>query len=164
MISTRGLTWDQPTCYGTLTIDGVAMIGPAWYVDLAPLWGTPALFGSDKPLPDAEVVPYPRKATTTRYALPLWVNGHWDRLGVEVAPAGNVYAQLEANVGYLNANVLVSPTAGAGLRTVTWTKPSGAVVTVQAHVLGNPNPTLRPGPVLSGSVELSVPQGDLLLL
>lgn len=161
-ISATGLVWDAPTCYGALAIDGVAMIGPAWYVDLAPFFGTPALFGTDKPLPDAEVVPYPRKATTTRYSLPLWVNGHWDRLGAEAV--GTVYAQLEANVGYLNANVLVPPEAGASLRTVAWTKPSGAVVSVQAHVLGNPSPKLHPGGLLEGTVELSVPQGDLLLL
>lgn len=161
--SSRGLTWVcDTTCTGALTIDGVDMHRLAWCVDLEPLYDTPALFGADKALPDAEVVAYPREPTTTRHSLPFSANGHWDRLDVETPAGGNVMATLEANLAWLNTNALLQPASSDGTRAVVWTTAGGTVIAVRAHVLGLVNTSVRSG-LLRASLELSVPNGDLHL-
>lgn len=162
-ISSRNMTWECADCDGSLTIDGIDMNGPAWCTDLGLLYGSPELMGSDRLIPDAMTIPYPREPVTTGRLLPFRANGHWDRFGAEVAPGGNLDAQLEANLAYLYANVFNQPDNFPGTRTAVWTTAAGTVIPAEVHVLGLLNPVKIVGPALRGTLALSDVHGVLHL-
>lgn len=149
-------------CYGSITIDGVAMNCPAWTLpDLSALWGTEDVRGADRLIPGtAGVKPYQRRATVTHYSLPFLVTG-------QVTVSGGVnadpYQGLQTNMAYLQSNVLQPTGTGDGTRTLVWTLPSGATVTSHVHVLGLANPQLQPLALLRATLEISSPHGDLHL-
>lgn len=150
------------TCYGTISIGGVAMDGLAWAIqDYSDLYGTPDQRGADVLIPgDEGLDPKLRRVTASRYSFPLMVVGRNDRFG---ALYGDPYAGLQANIAYLNANVLLPTGTGDGTRSLVWTTPSGATKTTDVHVLPF-KPRTRPGAVIMGSLELSVPHPEDLTL
>lgn len=150
------------TCYGTLDVDGIPLMSPAWTIEtLAEMYGTPDVRGDDRLLPGvAGVIPFRRRYTVMRYSLPFIVVGNVDQDGV---PFDDPQVGLVTNLRYLAANVWAPTNVGNGTRTVTWHVPDGTTVEVAAHVLGFPSPDLKPYGVAIGTLELSVPGGDLHL-
>lgn len=155
-------TLNYEACYGTLTIDGVALMCPGWTIlTLGGFYGTPAELGTDRVIPGVDgVIPYKRRATVTRHSLPMVVVGQHNRLGVEYPEP---YVGMETNLAYLLANVALPTGVGDGTRTAVWTRPSGATITAAVHVLGLAQPVLsRAGNMLT-SLEISDVKGVLHL-
>lgn len=149
------------SCLGTLTIAGVAMQRPAWYVELAPLWRTPDVRGSDRILPGVSGVrPYRRRRTVSRYSLPMLITGQYDRFGAVTADPEE---GLAANQAYLMTAVLLPTNVGDGTRSAVWTPPGRSAITVDVHVLGIADPGFSAGALIRTTLELSVPGGDLHL-
>ena len=152
-------------CYdGTLDIDGVAMSNPfgAWHTpDLGALWSTPEQRGKNRLIPGVQgVKAYKRRNTETIYMLPFLAVGAVDRLG-NLAVEGEQGEVLEQNITFLMLNVGLPTNVGDGTRVVTWTLPSGTTVVADAHVRLVGAPTT--GAIYRGTLELSVPHGDLHL-
>lgn len=150
---------------GRLTIDGVALTNAdgAWHTpDLSALWSTPEQRGANRLLPGiAGVKAYKKRNTQTEYALPFVAVGAVDRLG-NFAAEGDQPAQLEENLTYLFENVALPTNTGDGTRSCTWTLPSGSSIVADVHVVGLRGSVL-PGAIYRGTLELSVPGGDLHL-
>lgn len=164
-VSPNDLTWVCDPCYGTLAVGGFSLSGMGICVDLSDLWASPEVRGSNTPLPGVPgVAAEPYRPTETRYSLPLHINGHWSHAtGVALVAGGNIYAQLEANVAWLYANVVLTDTATDVTQTAVWTLPSGGSVVAEVQVLRVPPPTLLPGAVMRSTLELRVPGADLHL-
>lgn len=164
--SPNGLTWDCDACYGTLAIEGNALQGPAWCLDMTPFWGTPDVRGDNTLVPQLGYVPEPYYPSQTMYSPLLVVNGHWDAAGTPVAAGATntqLAAQLEENLAWLLANVVMIDTTTVLTQTAVWTLPSGGTVSAEVQVLGIPTPTLRPGAVYRSTLDIRVPGGDLHL-
>lgn len=132
----------------------------AWHVSLTPLLATPDARGSDRLLPGvAGVIPYRRRSTVTRYSLPFIVIGTYDRLGNMNA---DPEAGLDANIAWLNANLLLPTGAGDGTRVAVFTPRGLAAITADVHVLGIPEP-YELGPVMRTTLEISAPRANLHL-
>lgn len=150
------------TCYGTLSLNGIAMQRAAWWVDLTPLYRGPDVRGSDRLLPGVTgVKAYPRRRTVTRHSLRLLISGQYDAAGA--ATALDPEEQLEAHVAWLNANLLHLTDVGDGTVPAVWTKLSGATITADVHVMPLPEPTFLPGALLRTTIELEDPAGALHL-
>jgi hypothetical protein len=158
---------EKPT--GLLSIDGIALNGPAWNAaDVFELWLGGDLKGSNLPMPLVTGDrPYPRRFTTTRVSLPFVIVGSVTRLGV---PNANHWAGLEVNIDYLRTNVVDPVNSATGTRLAVLTKPSGAQVSGPVHVLGLTTVskgggidlrTGEPTVVWDGNLELSRPYGAL---
>lgn len=151
-------------CYGTLRIDGFDMNTPAWlFPDLRPLWLLGATTGRNLPVTGANGDrPLRRFRTTTEWSLRFLISAEVDRFGMQ--PFGTtqlgMMQQLQANIDYLNANVLEVVESDEGTRTLELTKPLGDVVTVEGHV----NPALTIVKAAEGGLvtllDLSVPDGQ----
>lgn len=168
MISLNGLTWGCDECYGSLAINGFELTGAGICVDVAPLWASPEVRGNNTLLPGVVgVAPEAYRVTETRHSLPLIANGHWTHpAGVAVAAgATNVElaAQLEENLAWLYANVVLTDTATTVTQTAVWTLPSGSTVTAEVQVLRVPPGTLLPGALYRSTLELRDPGGALHL-
>ncbi len=149
------------SCLGTLSIAGVAMQCPAWYVELSPLWRTPEVRGADRILPGVSGVrPYRRRVTVSRYSLPMVITGQYDRFGAVTADAED---GLAANLAYLMGAVLLPTNTGDGTRSAVFVPPGRSAVTADVHVLGISDPGFTVGALLRTTLELSVPGGDLHL-
>lgn len=164
-VSPNDLTWVCDPCYGSLAINGVSLNGMGICVDLSELWASPEVRGSNTILPGVIGVAAERyRPTETRYSLPLHVNGHWSHAtGVAVAGGGNIEAQLEANMAWLYANVVILDTTVLVTQTAVWTLPSGGTKVAEVQVLRVPPPALLPGAILRSTLELRVPGADLHL-
>lgn len=133
----------------------------AWYVELSPLWATPDVRGTDRILPGvAGVKAYRRRLTVTRYSLPFYITGQYDRLGNVTA---DPFSGLAANLAWLYDELLLPLTTGDGTQTAVWTPPGQSPITAAVHVLGIPEPSFNPAAVAVTTLELSVPGGDLHL-
>lgn len=165
VVSPNDLTWLCDECYGSLAIDGFDLNGLGLCVDLSELWASPERRGSNTVLPGVlGVAAEPYRVTETRYSLPLLVNGHWSHpAGVALPGGGNLFAQLEANVAWLYANVVLANTSTDVTQTAVWTLPSAATVVAEVQVLRVPPPTMLPGALMRSTLELRVPGGDLHL-
>lgn len=151
-------------CYGSITIDGVDMHRLGWTIPtLEELWGTPDQRGSDRLIPHVVgVKPYKRRNSVTRFSLPLHIVGSHDENDAPASSLAQAYVFFESNMTYLQTNVLLPTNLGDGTRSLAWTLPSGRVITVDVHVLPF-SPALLPGAQARGTLELSVPNGDLHL-
>lgn len=149
------LSWDA--CDGDLTIDGVAMRGPAWgIVDLTDLWVLATMRGSSRIIPGATgVIANPKRRTITRVDLPFVVIAHYDRLGAYQADAG---IGLQTNLDYLNTNVITPPTLPDRTRTATLDMPTGANRTAEIQVVGF-EPRQKSGADRLFSLTLEIPAG-----
>lgn len=153
---------------GNLSIDDTPMRTHAWYVlDLRPLWMPSAIRGSDKVLPGATGVrAYPRRKTITEVTLSLIITGEADRNGIPPAigvPGATVayFAQLEANIAYLRANVIDPNFDNArGTRAITLTMPSGGTRTGDVHIVGM-TATSSVLHTMSCDLTISIPGGTL---
>lgn len=121
-----------------LDIGGVPLATPAWHVaagGLLPLIQGPDVRGSDRIVPLGAAVPYRRRATVTKRAIPMVILGALDLDGVAHPSEAR---GLVANVAYLRANVTDPTGVGDGTRVAT------------LHLLGGN----RTGPVHVESFEL----------
>lgn len=121
-----------------LEIDGTPLATPAWHVadgGLLPLIQGPDVRGTDRVIPLGPAVPYRRRPTVTKRAIPLVIFGVFDLEGVAHPSEAE---GLVANVDYLRANVSDPTELGDGTRTAT------------LHLLGG----TRTGPVHVESLEL----------
>lgn len=166
-VSPNDLTWGCETCYGELSIDGTELQGPAWCVDLALLFASPEVRGSNTVLPGVlGVAAEPYRITETRFSLPLWVNGHWDSAGTPVgggATPTELAAQLEENLAELYAAVVLGNTTTDVTQTAVWTLPSTATITAEIQCLRVPPGTMLAGSVFRSTLEIRNPLGDLHL-
>jgi hypothetical protein len=140
------------TRFGTLSIEGVSLFTTRWTItSLAQLYRNPELRGSDRIIPGvAGVIPYLRRATVTRYSLPLVVSGY--------DGASDPYVGTAAALHELSA--ICRPTnEGDGTRSAVFTMPHGPSVTAQVHVIGLNGDFA--GPYWTGTFELSDPTGTL---
>lgn len=144
-----------PTRY--LEIASVPMsIYGAWMVtDYTPLLQEADQRGDDRLIPQvAGRAPYKRFRDATKVALPMDIFGGVDSSGTAHSDAVN---GLEANILYLNTNVVAPTGTGDGTRSATLHLPAGNR-TASVHVLG-----LSLGRSGSASVqavlELSIPAG-----
>ena len=147
------------SCFGSLTVNGILLNTSTWICayDLAPLLDDAEVRGGDRLIPhSAGVVPYPRRRTVTRIALPLWIAGafRWDG----VAQSDTVMGMI-INVEYLRANLGIAKQTGDGTVVASWARPDGTTRTADAHVV----PPLRVRPqnrqVTFAVLSLSLPDG-----
>jgi hypothetical protein len=122
-------------CTGTLTINSIALNGPAWDIpDLTALWIEATQRGEDRLIPGAVgVIPYRRRLTVTEHTLGMWIVGDTDRTGAANADA---WIGLQANIEYLRANVVDPTNLTDGTRVATLTMPNGSTRTANIHVTG----------------------------
>ena len=153
-------TLDYESCYGTLTIGGVALAGPGWVIlSLASLWESPEIRGTDVLLPGVTGVRrYRRRVMATKHSLPLAISGAHNRLGVEY---GNPYVGAETNLRYLLNNVVLPTNVGDGTRTAVMTLPSGGTVTAPVHVERLSGVEHNAGGIIKCLLEISDPTGSL---
>lgn len=154
---------------GNLTIGGIPMKTHGWNIlDLRSLWMPATIRGADKLLPGAAGVrSYPRRKTVTEVSLPMVLTGEANANGVAPAvgvqgPTTAYFAQLEANIAYLRANVVdpIAPTTD-GTRTAVLTMPSGATRTGKVLVVGLSLDSAV-SHTISATLTLSVPGGTLV--
>lgn len=164
IVSPNDLTWGCETCYGSLAIEGVDLNRNAWCVDLGQLWASPEVRGVNTQLPGVVgTAAEPYRITETRFSLPLWVNGHWLPDDSPVVGGGGIEAQLEANLAYIYANVVLTNTTTDVTQTAVWTLPSGGTVVAEVQAKRVPPGILSPGAVFRSTLELVCPLGDLHL-
>lgn len=122
-------------CTGTLTINSIALNGPAWDIpDLTALWIETTQRGEDRLIPGAiGVLPYRRRLTVTEHTLGMWIIGDTDRTG---APNADAWVGLQANIEYLRANVVDPTNLTDGTRVASLTIPGGATRNANIHVTG----------------------------
>lgn len=149
------------SCLGTLTIAGIAMQCPSWYVELAQFYRTPEVRGADRLLPGTSGVrAFRRRLTVSRYSLPMILTGVYDRFGNSYADA---QVGLATNIAWLHANVLLPTNVGDGTRTAVFTAPGQTPVTTPVHVLGITDPGMQRGAIAFTTLELSCASGALHL-
>lgn len=154
-------------CDGDLSIGGVALRGPAWWVlDLLDLWEDGDQSGDDVPIPglDGDLA-QARFREATRHLLPMAINGEVDENDV---PYANVWAGLRANFATLNSSLVAPPGTTDGTRSAVLTLPDGTQLTEPVHVTrlqrgkvqaGTNALTGESGVVLLATLELSIPSG-----
>lgn len=143
---------------GTLTIDGLALNGPAWDIpDLSPLWISGEIRGSDRTIPGAAgVLAYPRRRTVTEVDLDMLITGDVSAVGVAYADA---VAGLAANLEVLRTLVVEPVTTGDGTRSASLTVPGETFArTGDVHVFG-----LDLGPVIARAHERAMVRATLTL-
>lgn len=152
-------------CYGTLSVNAVAMQRAPWHVKLTNLFRTPDQRGANRILPGVTGVrKYRKRSTETRYSLPFLITGQYDLANQRVVGDEDEWAaQLVENMAYLNANVLLPTNTGDGTVLAVWTPPGHAAVNAYVHVLTLPEPEGLPRVFLRTTLELEVPGGDLHL-
>jgi hypothetical protein len=145
------------TALGALTINGVLMHRGAWdCVDVLELWEAADQRGSDRIISGVNgVIPFPRRPTVTKHSLPMVISGAVDQAGT---PNTDPIIGLEANIDYLEANVVNGSVAADGTVAASIVKPSGATRTANIHVLA-----LRLGKRvrwnLLATLDISIPTG-----
>ena len=134
-------------CFGTLTVNGVLLNGPAWCAyDLRSLWDEADLRGSDRLIPSTSgVIAYKRRRTVTRKDFPLAVTGLYDRLGVRQTDRA---MSLTANIEYLKENLGIASTGTGGTVTATWTRSDATTRSAAVHVM-----SLRVGAIAANSTR-----------
>jgi hypothetical protein len=145
------------TALGALTINAVLMHRGAWdCVDVLELWEAADQRGSDRIIPGvAGVIPFLRRPTVTKHSLPMVISGAVNQAGT---PNVDPIAGLQANIDYLNANVVTGSVAADGTVAASIVMPSGATRTANIHVLA-----LRLGKRVSwntlATLDISIPAG-----
>lgn len=149
---------------GELKINGVSMHTPAWCVlDVLPLYLPTGTRGHNSIIPHtAGRYPRPLRIDESRYSLPMLISGGHDR-------NGNVYADrwagLQANLVYLNSQIVTPPTYPVvtveGILRMPDGTVRGADVQVPSIELLNPRTT---GAQLEAILELVVPSGQFVTI
>lgn len=141
-----------------LEIGGVPLATPAWgLTDLAPLRDVPEIRGADKLVSHAAGArARRRRATVTKKAFPIWVAGDFDLDGNAIE---DPYEGLDANVDYLNANVLGEVDSDEGTRAAVWHRRDGSTRSTDLHVLGPVGWRSSSPFVLVGVLRVSIPSG-----
>lgn len=158
---------DPSTETGVLTIDGVVMHGPAWtWPDLTDLWFKGDMSGTDEHMPGADGDrAFARYGVATSYALLGVIDGDADRFGTRYS---DIFAGLQTNIDYLNANVVGRGAAANGTRPATLLMPTGALRTADIHVTrlrigtkarGINLRTGNPGIFASVTLAITIPRG-----
>lgn len=119
---------------GTLTINSVAMAGPAWKIlDLSPLWGSPKLRGGD-----GVVIPgssgrrtQPAYVDETVYLLDLVVFHRFNLSGTPYADPEN---GLQTNVEYLYQQLVVASLSSTVSATLVWPSSSSKTASVKCQL------------------------------
>lgn len=147
------------TCDGTLTINSVAMQGPAWSVlDVMPLYIPNATRGRNVIIPGASGQrAYARYVDQGRFSLPMVIMGEYNRLGVAYASEWN---GLQTNLAYLYTNVFAPPASPTATVAATLVTPGG--VTLNANVQVESFQPINPrtfGALIEGTLELIIPAG-----
>lgn len=142
---------------GSLSISGVEMCTPAWWVlNLRDLWVGPDVRGEDLTVPLLDgVVPYRRRPTVTTHTLNLLIVGSVDHTG---APYDSEAEGVETNIQYLK-DFVVECVGGNGTRPSVLVMPSGAEREADITVLD-----LHPGDGIVGgmvaTLDISIPAGS----
>lgn len=154
-----GLNCDP--CFGTGIIGGINMHTPAWCLD--GLWQLKrvAFRHEDREIPNEEGVdPISPAIHVIEHSLPLTIAGETDRLGNLY---DNPYTGLYRNLDYLFDNIVIPPGSQDGTRIMVFNPPDDPPVSARIHVLdlryGDPITDQDQGPVLVGTLEISVPSG-----
>lgn len=129
---------DQYGCLGVLTIDGVALNGPAWDIpNLSSLWSAATVRGSSIVMPTAAGRrSNPNRLDEHTEDLLIVVNGLANRNGV-AEPSGDPWQGLQSNLDDLWSLVLQPLDTGRGTRAATLLMPDGSTVKT-ATVRTNP--------------------------
>ena len=149
------------TAAGDLTINTVAMNGPAWKVlNLLELWQPADQRGSDRLLPGtAGVLAQQRRETVTRRSLQMLIVGDVDRTG---ATQADRFEGLQANVDYLRINVASTIAIGDGTVSAVLTMPDGTTRTEPVHVVGFEFGNFREDAAwLRAVLTISIPSGRI---
>jgi hypothetical protein len=144
---------------GNLTIDGVAMMCPAWIVlNLHELWQPANQRGDDRLIPGANgVLALKRRPTVTQRSLNMLISGSVDRTGSANA---NKLIGLQTNLDYLRANVVDPTGVTDGTRSAVLTMPDGSTRTEPVHVTGLDFGDVREdGDWLRAVLTISIPTG-----
>lgn len=123
-----------------LTINGIALAGPAWDVPLLmPLWMEDEIRGDNLVLPGAAGRrSFPRRIDEMTHTLNLWVNGYANQAGTPYTAAQAVSGfGLVTNLNFLRANVFDPVSTGRGVQVATLTMPGG-IATRTANVQVTP--------------------------
>lgn len=128
----------QYGCLGVLTIDGIALNGPAWDIpNLSSLWFAATVRGESVVMPTAAGQrSNPVRLDEHTQDLLLIVNGLADRTGV-AEPSGDPWQGLASNLEDLWSLVLQPIDSGRGTRAATLLMPDGSTVKT-ATVRTNP--------------------------
>lgn len=150
-------------CTGTLTIDGFLLNTAAWDItDLTPLWIETTMDGEDVPLPGVDgAVPFQRFMQPASFALAMKISGDVDELGVDYA---NAMIGMETNLASIKAAIVTPVHTGDGTRAAVLTKPSGATMSADVHVLGIRTSGIKAAGTrqsfLPAVLQLSIPMGE----
>lgn len=146
---------------GVLTIDGVAMMCPAWAItDVTPLWMGPAQRGTDLLIPGRSgQLPNPRRADLTKVTLRMVIDGTVDRTGA-AWPCGEREG-LRRNVLFLRENVSDPTNLGDGTRALALVTPDLSSTLRGRATIEGLRTGVRSGPIWVAVLELSLPDGAL---
>lgn len=144
-----------PTRY--LEISGISMsiVGAWMLIDYTPLLQDAEQRGDDRLVPHLPGrIAHPRRRDRTAVVLPMEIYGDNDQTG---AAHANQVDGLEANIAYLNANVVAPVSTGDGTRAAVLHLPAGnrnANVHVVGLGLSRTSPTTA-----RASLKLNIPTG-----
>lgn len=152
----------------------VEVAGVAWEAcwlvvqNLAVLYESPDLAGTDRPLPHAAslVVPYPRFPAGTVKTLQLVISGKMTRV---CALAGDPDAQLDDNVGWLREQCIDPPALGGlncnadGTRNLVLHTAGGGTAAATAHMGPLRLPDAKFDSCYFATCQVSFPRGGFVL-